>query len=143
MRLLTLRTERPMRDASWCFACGEQNPIGLHLHFVEQGDGIRAEFTPGREFQGYAGVVHGGIVATALDEAMANLLYLRGREPLTGHLDIRFRREAPIGGRLVVSARIIGERAEVYIAEAVLALPDGTPVAEGRGTFLRGAERGA
>jgi acyl-coenzyme A thioesterase PaaI-like protein len=127
-----------MRDSSWCFACGTRNPIGLHLHFVEDGDGIRAEFTPGRQYEGYQGLLHGGIVATALDEAMAMLLHLRGREGLTGRLDIRFRQEAPVGRRLVVSARIREERAKYYATEAALALADGTLLAEARATFVRG-----
>ena len=127
-----------MRDASFCFACGAENPIGLHLHFVEDGGGIRAEFTPGRQYEGYEGVLHGGIVATALDEAMAMLLHLRGREALTGRLDIRFRREAPVGQRLVVSARISEERTTFYATEAALALSDGTLLAEARATFVRG-----
>ncbi len=127
-----------MRDASWCFACGPKNPIGLHLRFVEQGHSIRAEFTPGPQYQGYEGVLHGGIVTTALDEAMANLLYLRGQESLTGRLEVRFHREAPVGERLVVTARITGERRRAYTAEAVLTFSDGTRVAEARGTFVRG-----
>jgi len=127
-----------MRDASWCFACGPQNPIGLHLRFEEEGDGLRAEFVPGPEYQGYAGVLHGGIVVTALDEAMANLLHLRGQESLTGRLVVRFRRETPVGQRLVVTARVTGERRRVYTAEAALALVDGTRLAEARGSFVRG-----
>jgi acyl-coenzyme A thioesterase PaaI-like protein len=127
-----------MRDARGCFACGEENPIGLHLRFAEDGDGIRAEFTPGRQYEGYEGVLHGGIVATALDEAMAMLLHRRGREGLTGRLEIRFRREAPVGQRLVVSARISEERATFYTTEAALRLADGTLLAEARATFVRG-----
>lgn len=126
-----------MREAGWCFACGQQNPIGLRLRFTEDGDGIRAEFTPGPEYQGYKGVVHGGIVAAALDDAMANLFHLRGRETLTARLEVRFRREAPIGQRLVVSARMTGERGKTFTAEAMLVLPDGTRLADARGTFVR------
>jgi acyl-coenzyme A thioesterase PaaI-like protein len=127
----------PMRDAGWCFACGPHNPIGLHLQFAEDGAGIRAEFTPGPEYQGYEGVVHGGIVATALDEAMANLCHLRGREALTARLEIRYRRETPVGRRIVVSARVTGERGRIFTAEAMLALPDGTRLADARGIFVR------
>lgn len=127
-----------MRDAGWCFACGQQNPIGLRLRFTEAADGVRAEFTPGPQYQGYEGVVHGGIVTAALDDAMANLFHLRGEETLTARLDVRFRREAPVGQRLVVAARMVGERGRVFNAEATLALPDGTLLADARGTFVRG-----
>ncbi len=130
--------DRLTRDAGWCFACGQQNPIGLRLRFMEDGEGIRAEFTPGPEYQGYEGVVHGGIVAAALDDAMANLFHMRGQETLTARLEVRFRREAQVGRRLVVSARLTGERGRVVTAEATLALPDGTRLADARGTFVRG-----
>jgi len=126
-----------MRDAGGCFACGQANPIGLRLRFAADGDGIRAEFTPGPHYQGYAGVVHGGIVAAALDDAMANLFHMRGRETVTARLEVRYRREAPIGQRLIVTAAIVRERGRVFAAEALLALPDGTRLAEARGTFVR------
>jgi uncharacterized protein (TIGR00369 family) len=127
-----------MRDGTGCFACGQANPIGLRLRFTAEGDGLRAEFTPGPQYQGYEGVLHGGIVAAALDDAMANLFHMRGQESVTARLEIRFRREAPVGQRLVVTARLTGERAKLFTAEAVLTLPDGTRLAEAKGTFVRG-----
>ncbi len=127
-----------MRDAGWCFACGPENPIGLRLQFREEGDGIRAEFTPGPEYQGYAGVLHGGIVAAALDDAMANLFHRKGQETVTGRLEVRYRREAPIGTRLIVCARMTGDRGRLFTAEATLTLPDGTRLADARGTLVRG-----
>ncbi len=126
-----------MRDAEWCFACGRENPIGLRLRFRAVGEGIRAEFTPGPQYQGYAGVLHGGIVAAALDDAMANLFHMRGEETLTARLEVRYRREAPIGTPLIVSARVIGDRGKLFTAEASLALPDGTRLADARGTLVR------
>lgn len=127
-----------MRNGSGCFACGQENPIGLRLRFTAQGDSVRAEFTPGPRYQGYEGVVHGGIVAAALDDAMAQLFHMRGQESLTARLEIRFRRETPVGRRLVVTARLTGERTRLFTAEAVLSLPDGTRLAEAKGTFVRG-----
>ncbi len=127
-----------MRDGSGCFACGQENPIGLRLRFVAAGDGVRAEFTAGPQYQGYEGVLHGGIVAAALDDAMAQLFHQRGQETLTAKLEIRFRQEAPVGRPLVVSARVVGQRMRLFTAEAVLALPDGTRLAEAKGTFVRG-----
>ena len=129
--------EPTLRDAGSCFACGQANPIGLRLRFEHDGDTVRAEFTPGPHYQGYAGLLHGGIVAAALDDAMANLFRMRGRETVTARLEIRYRREAPIGQRLIVTARTTGERGRFFTAEATLALPDGTPLAEARGTLVR------
>ncbi len=60
-----------VRDDHGCFGCGRLNLHGLRLRFVQEGDGVRAPFTPRLVDEGYGGVVHGGIVATLLDEAMA------------------------------------------------------------------------
>ncbi|MFC1962064.1 PaaI family thioesterase, partial [Chloroflexota bacterium] len=54
-----------------CFGCGQNNPIGLKLKFKKDGDGVRTEFTPGESYQGWPGMVHGGIIGCLLDEAMA------------------------------------------------------------------------
>ncbi len=126
-----------VRDAEGCFACGPRNPIGLRLRFAAEGNGVRAEFTPGPQYQGYEGVVHGGIIAAALDDAMANLFHMRGRETMTARLEVRYRREAPIGRRLVVTAFLVRERGGVFAAEAHLTLADGTPLAYARGMFVR------
>jgi acyl-coenzyme A thioesterase PaaI-like protein len=132
------RGETTARDAGSCFACGQANPIGLRLRFEDDGrGGIRAEFTPGPQFQGYDGLLHGGIVAAALDDAMANLFHLRGRETVTARLEIRYRREAPIGRPMVVAARTTGERGRFFTAQATLTLPDGTCLAEARATLAR------
>lgn len=130
-----------MRDAGVCFACGQENPIGLRLRFRQDGEGIRAEFTPGPEYQGYEGVLHGGIIAAALDDAMANLFHMKGQETMTARLEVRYRREAPIGTPLIVSARVLGDRGRLFTAEATLTLPDGTRLADARGTLVRGSGR--
>ncbi len=129
-----------MRDAQQCFACGQENPIGLRLRFAQDGSRVRAEFTPGPQYQGYEGVLHGGIVAAALDDAMANLFHMRGQETLTARLEVRYRREAPIGARLIVTAGLVEERGRIFSAEASLELPDGTRLADGFGTFVRAGE---
>lgn len=127
-----------MRDGSGCFACGQANPIGLRLRFTADADTVRAEFTPGPQYQGYDGVIHGGIVVAALDDAMAQLFHMKGQESLTARLEIRFRKETPVGERLVVTAWLTGRRARLFTAEAALSLPDGTRLAEAKGTFFRG-----
>jgi acyl-coenzyme A thioesterase PaaI-like protein len=127
-----------MRDGSGCFACGQANPIGLRLRFTADGDTVHAEFTPGAHYQGYDGVVHGGIVAAALDDAMAQLFHMKGQETLTARLEIRFRKETPVGERLVITAWLTGGRDRLFTAEAALSLRDGTRLAEAKGTFFRG-----
>ena len=55
-------------EYSWCFACGKDNPSGLHMRFEIDDDKCTAYFTPRREHQSYPGRMHGGLVAVLLDE---------------------------------------------------------------------------
>src|SRR5688500_12117637 len=74
-----------------CFGCGDENPIGLRLRFAPVGDGVRASFIPGPEHQGFDNVIHGGIISTVLDEAMAWATARAGFWAVTGEMQVRFR----------------------------------------------------
>ncbi len=122
-----------MRAARHCFVCGSENPIGLRLQFTHHGEGVRAEFTPSPVHVGYDGIVHGGIIAALIDDAMANIWFVRGEEALTAKLEIRFRQAAEPGERLVVSAYPTGKHGALVTARAEVCLTDGAVVAEGTG----------
>lgn len=81
-----------------CFGCGRQNQHGLRLSFFphERG-GARAEFTPAARFEGYDGMVHGGVISTVLDEVMAWSLYRRETWAVTGELTVRYRSPIRVG----------------------------------------------
>lgn len=51
-----------------CFGCSPDNPYGLRLEFYEEGDEVVSDWQPGAHFQGYGNILHGGIIATAMDE---------------------------------------------------------------------------
>ena len=76
-------SSRGPRPAHECFVCGPDNPIGLHLVFRLEDGACVSEFTPGPNHVGYPGVVHGGMIYSALDDVMANWLYLRGARAYT------------------------------------------------------------
>ncbi|HXF82878.1 MAG TPA: PaaI family thioesterase [bacterium] len=122
-----------MRDASRCFVCGQDNPIGLRLRFAPHGDGVRAEFTPGELHVGYEGLVHGGILAALIDDALANIWFARGREAVTAKIEVRFRREVRPGDRLTITAVPTGRKGGLATAQAQVARADGEVVAEGSG----------
>jgi uncharacterized protein (TIGR00369 family) len=122
-----------MRPANRCFVCGQDNPIGLKLKFARAGEGIRAEFTPSELHAGYEGLVHGGILAALIDDAMANIWFTRGREAVTAKIEVRFRREARPGDPLVVTAEPAGSKGSLQKARATVARPDGVVIAEGVG----------
>ncbi len=117
-------------DYDKCFACGKGNPIGLKLTFRNENGVAKSEFTPGPEYQGWEGIVHGGIISTVLDEAMGYAALYRGKKVVTGKLEVRFRKPAPVGHTLHLEGRILQERRTFLRAYASASLDDGTVVAE-------------
>ena len=122
-----------------CFACGVRNDSGLKLTFWTEGDEIVTEFTPDAHYQGFPGVLHGGILATLLDETLSRTASIEGRWMMTGRLEVRYRRPAPLGPRLRVTARTLSSRSRMVHAEGEVRLADDPSVilADARGVFLR------
>jgi acyl-coenzyme A thioesterase PaaI-like protein len=120
-----------------CFACGQRNETGLQLTFRREGDRILADYRPAERFQGFPGVLHGGVLATMLDETMSRTGAMRRQWLMTGKLDIRFRRPAPVDQPLRVWGEIVRERTGAVDAVGAVELQDGTVLAEARGMFLR------
>ena len=113
-----------------CFACGQKNPIGLKLAFRFEGDDYVTDFEVKPEYQGWAGIVHGGLLATALDETMARLLWEKDLHAITGRLTVRYHQPLPIGGRVRIRARIAKQRSPVIETEAEAVTADGALAAE-------------
>ena len=100
------------KEYNWCFACGEENPKGLHMQF-EWIDEVcyQAVFTAGVEHQSYNGLVHGGIISTLLDEVMGGYVYQKtGRPAFTARLEVRYRQPTPIGVPVTVGAVLEKQR---------------------------------
>lgn len=87
--------------------------------------------------QGWNGRVHGGILSTLLDEAMAQLLYRRQETAVTAELTVRFKRSAPVGRELVVEARRTAARGRLVEVKAEARFTDGTVVAAAGAKFLK------
>jgi uncharacterized protein (TIGR00369 family) len=91
-----------------CFVCGVENKFGLQLKFYESEPGlVIAETTVPEHFQGYPGVVHGGIVAAMLDEVSGRSM-LHGepaRFMVTAKLNVRYRKPVPVGEKLLLEGR--------------------------------------
>jgi acyl-coenzyme A thioesterase PaaI-like protein len=125
-------------DDQMCFVCGKRNEAGLHLDFELIGDDrIRTEFTPRKRFQGWKNVLHGGIIATILDEVMVNGAYLRQIMAVTTKLEIRLRHPAAIGERLIFYGRILEEDTRTVNMKAWAEQEDGTIVAEATGLLMK------
>lgn len=123
-------------DNRRCFACGPDNPIGLHLEFVHVDGRIAADFTPSAYHQGYAGITHGGILATILDEAMARMLWDNGTPVMTASFDMRLKKPAPTDQQLRVTAWVKSSRGRIYHCEAQICGVDGGIKAEARAVYI-------
>jgi uncharacterized protein (TIGR00369 family) len=121
-----------------CFGCGKDNPNGLRLHFDLTDDGVVAPFVPQPEHQGFDGIVHGGIISTVLDEAMAWATTSAGVWTVTAEMCVRFKRPLSVGESTTVTARVAENRRRIVAASGKLTLDrDGTIVATATATFVR------
>jgi acyl-coenzyme A thioesterase PaaI-like protein len=127
-------------DYQRCFVCGQRNPFGLHLVFRLDNNTIVAEFQPREEHQGFPGIIHGGIVAAVLDEALGRTSVLAENPEwtMTGRLEVRYRRNVPYGPLLRVRAALGAQRRRMLQASGAVTLADDESVilAEAQGTFL-------
>ena len=115
-----------------CFGCGQNNPIGLKLNFQWDGKTARAEFIPTKFYQGWSGLLHGGIITTILDEAMGYAASSEGVNCVTASIEARFRRPASIDEPLIITSSITRKTRKLVETKAVIFLKDGTIIAEGR-----------
>jgi uncharacterized protein (TIGR00369 family) len=125
----------PVDDGN-CFACGPENPIGLHLAFDRSSDGVRALTTLSQNFQGWKSMAHGGIAMSLLDEAMAHAAAAAGHRGVTASINVRFRKPVPLGEPLTLAGRVAWQRRNVFGLEAQLTDASGTVLVEGEGKFV-------
>jgi acyl-coenzyme A thioesterase PaaI-like protein len=121
-----------------CFGCGQANLFGLQLELDPRDDGsVAGRFFVKQDHQGPPGYAHGGILATALDEAMALLVHHAGIHALTTGLEIRLRAGVPVGTFVDVEARIEGrEGRRIELVATATGGDDAKTVATSRGTFV-------
>ena len=123
-----------------CFGCGPQQPSGLHLA-ARAGEGVEvvAEFTVAPAHQGGPGLAHGGVLVTAMDEALGTLNWLLHTASVTARLETDFVRPVPVGSTLSIHAwvdAVVGRK--IYCrAEGRLEGPDGPPAISARALFVQ------
>lgn len=123
----------------YCWICGEKNPGGLQLKFDlnKNKRTIRTSFIPMETYQGYDGIVHGGILSALLDEAMAKLAFELGYNAVTAMLNVRFKSPAKVKDKLMVRGEIIEANRRLVLAKATIHREDGILIAEGDSKLVR------
>jgi acyl-coenzyme A thioesterase PaaI-like protein len=118
-----------------CIGCGRDNPGSLGLRFVADGERVRATCTFDQRHQGAPGFVHGGSLATAIDDTVGTLLVLLRRPAVTARLEVDYRSPAFLGREMALEAW--AERIEGRKLHLAATVHDGaTLVAEGRALFV-------
>ena len=118
-----------------CFVCGLENNYGLKLRFVETGPGeVTAKYIVPEQFQGYPGVVHGGIVTAMLDEVTgrAHITAENTRFMFTAKIEIRFRKNVPVGKPLKIVGRIEKSKSRMASSTGKIFGPEGDVLAEAK-----------
>ena len=124
------------KEYDMCFVCGPKNPIGLKLHFAQEGKKVKAEFTPQKNYQGWSGLVHGGIISCLLDEAMSYAALFSGVNTVTAKMESRFKRPARIGEHLTVTAAVTKKTRRLVEARGEVRLKDGSLIADSIATMF-------
>lgn len=123
--------------ARMCFACGPDNPIGLQIDFTVEDGVCRGQFTADHVHVGFENTVHGGIIYSALDDVMANVLYLQNIKAHTARCEIRYRQALAVGQRINLTGWIDNERRRLVVLRGEARLDDNSLIAESEASFMR------
>lgn len=122
-----------------CFACGGSNPIGMRLR-IEIGDGVaRTRWTAGEDYVGWSDKLHGGIIATLLDEVMAWSASSFDAWAVTAEMTVRYRSPVAPGEELTAVGRVMERKRRIYEVRGEVTAGDGRLVAEASGRYLGAA----
>ncbi len=119
-----------------CLACGNKNPFSFGLEFQPvDTDTVIANFTGGPHLQGYDGILHGGVISTLLDSAMAHCLLLQDIKGVTADLRVRFLHSIPCTSNLSIKAWITCAVSTLYELKAEVTV-NGKVMAKAKAKFM-------
>lgn len=119
-----------------CFVCGQENEKGLKLKFYyPDEDSAEAKISISKDYEGYPGVVHGGILSTLLDEVMAKAILNKGIFAFTARLNVRYRQPLAPQREVKVKGTIESQKASYFNTKAMI-YDDERVYAEAEALFL-------
>lgn len=123
-----------------CLVCGRTNPHGLRLslHVDPATSQVTTTFTPTSDYIGFENIIHGGLLATVLDEAMVwASIWSAKRACVAAELTIRYRASALPGDALTVSASLATTRSKLITTTGQILRPgDNATIATATGKFI-------
>jgi len=123
---------------NYCFACGPDNPDGMHLQFTldEERRTFVCQFNLPKRFTGPPGHCHGGIIATILDDAMGKPNKLRNVVAVTKEMTVEYLKPVPLETPLRVEGKEVSVHGRQHINMAEIMNEEGEVLARGRGIFI-------
>ena len=135
-------SEKALTDDHFCFVCGAKNREGLRLRFEYPEPGrCRAVWTPERRFQGWKDILHGGIISTLLDEALAHAFGGRtrgaGEAAVTAEMTVKFKKPVKIGIPVVLEGKVLSTSSRLIECESALCDESGNVLASATGKLIK------
>lgn len=131
--------DKALDDDGYCFACGRNNPHGLGMKVSLEARDLSAtcRIELDRRFQGWAGIAHGGVVSTLLDEIMAHAVVKHLGQAVTTGMETTFRAPVPLEREIVVRGWVAADKGRMCVTEATIHLPgEDRPLAQAKARFL-------
>jgi uncharacterized protein (TIGR00369 family) len=120
-----------------CFGCGPGNSVGLHLHFEGSETGsVVCHATVSGDYEGPPGYLHGGIIATLLDEAMSKANRARGVTAMTRQMQIDYLRPVPSNATIRIEGRVTRSEGRKHWTEAQIRAVEAAGEGAGEGKIL-------
>jgi len=114
----------------YCFACGKENPDGLQLDIKAENGYSHTKMKFPLYMQGYNGIVHGGLIATVLDELAVYAGISLGNKYATGEIKVRFKKPVKTGVEYVIEGEVIENKEKIVTAKSLIKDSDGVTYAE-------------
>ncbi len=129
--------KKELVDDRYCFACGSLNPIGLQMEVSFRDNKAFSRLALKREFQGWSEMVHGGVVATILDEIMAHAVMHYVGQAVTTLLQITYRAPLHVGEEFEVMGHVVEQKSRAAVAKAeIRTLHSKKLIARGESKFI-------
>jgi len=123
-----------------CFVCGQRTKIGLHLQFLydDENEEVVCDINPRDWWEGYVGIIHGGIQAAIMDDGMGWAIYpATGDYYLTMELKIRYKRPLKSDDKCKFRGRITKRLGDYFVTEGELVDEQGKVYAKATGKYKR------